>query len=80
MSYQFLNKNSEGKFLDISVLDELKLDNVDISVNEKPAEIISTKDKTIRIKLSDVEVVKVKITSTNNRPTPRFYELRILKD
>jgi len=80
MYYQFSNKNHEGKFLDISVLDELKLDNVDISVNEKPAEIISTKDKTIRIKLSDVEVVKVKITSTNNRPTPRFYELRILKN
>ena len=80
MFYQFFNKNSEGKFLDISVLDELKLDNVNISVNEKPAEIISTKDKTIRIKLSDEEIVKVKITSTNNRPTPRFYELRILKN
>lgn len=80
MFYQFSNKNSEGQFLDISVLDELKLDNVEISVNGKPAEIISTKDKTIRIKLSDEEVVKVKITSTNNRPTPRFYELRILKN
>lgn len=80
MSYQLSNENREGQFLDISVLDELKLDNVDISVNGKPADIISTKDKTIRIKLSDKEIVKVKITSTNNKATPRFYELRILKD
>lgn len=80
MFYQFLNKNTEGEFLDISVLDELKLDNVDISVNGKPAEIVSTKDKTIRIKLSDVEVINVKIISNNGEPTPRFYELRILKD
>ncbi|WP_218648131.1 glycoside hydrolase family 127 protein [Winogradskyella forsetii] len=80
MSYQLSNENREGQFLDISVLDELKLDNVDISVNGKPAEIVSTKGKTIRIKLSDEEIVNVKISSTNNRPTPRFYELRILKD
>jgi hypothetical protein len=80
MFYQFLNKNTEGEYLDISVLDDLKLDNVDIYVNGKPAEIVSTKDKTIRIKLSDIEIVKVKITSTDNKPTPRFYELRILKD
>ncbi|MFI0430972.1 beta-L-arabinofuranosidase domain-containing protein [Mariniflexile sp. HMF6888] len=80
MAYQLSNKNLQGKFLDISVLDELKLDNVEISINEKPAEIISTENKTIRIKLSDMEIVNVKITSTNDRPTPRFYELRILKD
>ena len=80
MYYQLLNKNSEGKFLDITTIDELKLDNVEISINEKPAEIISTENKTIRIKLNGAEIVKVKIASTNDKPTPRFYELRILKD
>ncbi|WP_220628100.1 glycoside hydrolase family 127 protein [Confluentibacter sediminis] len=79
MSYQLSNKNSEGKFLDISALDELKLDAIEISINDQPAEIISTENKTIRIKLRDTEIVNVKITSTNDRPTPRFYELRILK-
>ncbi len=80
MSYQLSNKNLEGKFLDITALDELKLDAIDISINDKPAEIMLTENKTIRIKLSDAEIVNVKITSTNDRPTPRFYELRILKN
>ncbi len=80
MAYQLSNKNLQGKFLDITVLDELKLDNVDITINEKPAEIISAKDKTIRIDIQNIDVVNIKITSNNGRPTPRFYELRILKE
>ncbi len=80
MSYQLSNKNLEGKFLDIIALDELKLDAIEISINEKPTEIISTENKIIRIKLSDEELVNVKIISNNGRPTPRFYELRILKN
>ncbi|MBU3821420.1 glycoside hydrolase family 127 protein [Flavobacteriaceae bacterium XHP0103] len=80
ISYQLSNNNLEGKFLDITVLDELKLDNVEITVNNKPAEIISAENKTIKIGVTDKEVVKVKITSTNERPTPRFYELRIIKE
>jgi uncharacterized protein len=80
ISYQLSNKNLEGKFLDITVLDELKLDNVVISINEKPANIISTKDKTIRISIEKIDVVNLKIASNNDKPTPRFYEIRILKD
>ncbi len=80
MAYQLSNKNLQGKFLDIRTLDDLKLDNVDITINEKPAEIISAKDKTIRIDIQNIDVVNIKITSNNGRPTPRFYELRILKE
>lgn len=80
ISYQLSNKNLEGKFLDITVVDELKLDNVGIFINDKPANIISTKDKTIRIALEKVDVVNLKITSTDDKPTPRFYEIRILKE
>src|SRR5690606_6588582 len=65
ISYQLSNKNNEGKFLDITVLDELKLDNVDISINDKPANIISAENKTIRIRLSNDAIVNVKIASTN---------------
>src|SRR5690606_29405976 len=80
ISYQLSNKNNEGKFLDITVLDELKLDNVNISINDKPANIISAENKTIRIKLSGDDTVNVNIASTDEKPTPRFYELRILKE
>ena len=80
MSYQLSNKNLEGQFLDISALDDIELEDIKISVNEKPAEIISAENKTIRIKLNDVQFVNVKITSVNEKPTPRFYELRILED
>lgn len=80
ISYQLSNKNLEGKFLNITVLDDLNLDNVEITINDKPAEIISAENKTIKISVADKEVVNVKIASTNERPTPRFYELRILKE
>lgn len=80
MSYQLSNKNLEGQFLSITVLDDLNLDNVEITINDKPAEIISAENKTIKIGVADKEVVKVRIASTNERPTPRFYELRILKE
>lgn len=80
MSYQLSNKNLEGEFLDIKALDELKLDSIEISINEKPAEIISTENRSIRIRLGDLEVVNIKITSTNDTPTPKFYEIRILKN
>lgn len=79
MSYQLLNKNQEGQYMDISALNDISLDAIDISVNGKPAEIISTKNKTIRIKLGNTELIAIKISSTNDRPTPRFYELRIVK-
>lgn len=79
MSYQLSNKNLDGQFLDISALNDIQLDSIDISINENPAEIISTQNRTIRIKLGNTEIVNIKISSTNNTPTPRFYELRILK-
>ncbi|WP_419214082.1 beta-L-arabinofuranosidase domain-containing protein [Maribacter sp. X9] len=80
MSYQLLNRNLAGEFLDISALDGIELDAIKISINDKPAEIISAENKTIRIKLNDVEVMNVRITSANEKPSPRFYELRILED
>jgi DUF1680 family protein len=80
ISYQLSNKNLEGKFLDITVVDELKLDNVDISINDKAAKIISKENKTIRINIEKMEVVNLKIASTDDKPTPKFYEIRILKE
>jgi len=79
ISYQMQNKNNQGKFLDISVLDDLKIDKIDILINEKPADIVSVEKKMIRINIDKLEVVDVKITAKEGNSSPRFYQLRIVK-
>lgn len=78
ISYQMQNKNKQGQFLYVNVLDDLK-DNFTILINEKPAEI-SIKDKTIKIKIENLEVVNIKILSKDGSVSPKFYQLRIVKD
>ncbi|GGA83066.1 glycosyl hydrolase [Flavobacterium palustre] len=79
ISYQMLNKNNQGKFLEISVLDDLKINKIDILINEKPADIVSVEKKMIRINIDKLEVVDVKITAKEGNSSPRFYQLRIVK-
>jgi DUF1680 family protein len=79
ISYQMLNKNKAGQFLYISVLDELKTDNITILINEKPAEIVVEKN-TIKIKVDKLEVVNIKILSKDTKESPRFYQLRIIEN
>jgi DUF1680 family protein len=78
ISYQMLNKNKQGKFLYVSFLDNLK-DNFTIVINEKPA-AFSIENKTIKIKVDHLEVVNIKILSKEGSESPRFYQLRIVKD
>lgn len=42
-----VNKNLEGKFIEISFLGDFKIDNLDVFINEKFMEIIVKKDKII---------------------------------
>jgi len=79
ISYQMLNKNKAGQFLYITVLDQLKTDDFMILINEKPAEI-STENNAIKIKVDKLDVVNVKILSKNGKESPKFYQLRIVKD
>ena len=79
MSYQLSNHTLEGQFLDIAALDDVKLENIEITINDEPAEIHSTENGTIRILLKDSQIINVKISARNEKPTPRFYELRIVK-
>jgi len=79
ISYQMLNKNKAGQFLYITVLDQLKTDDFMILINEKPAEI-STENNAIKIKVDKLDVVSVKILSKNGKESPKFYQLRIVKD
>ncbi|HSD06737.1 glycoside hydrolase family 127 protein [Flavobacterium sp.] len=78
--YQMLNKNTQGKFLDISVLDEVKMNDIAIFINEKPADVIGVEKKSIRINIDKIEVVNIKITAKNGNASPKFYQLRIIKN
>ncbi|QSB26342.1 glycoside hydrolase family 127 protein [Flavobacterium sp. CLA17] len=80
ISYQLLNKNKLGNFLDITVLEELKMDNISILINEKPAQIVAAENKVIRLNINKMEVVNIKIIAKNLINSPMFYQLRIVND
>jgi DUF1680 family protein len=79
ISYQMLNKNLEGKAIEISFLGEFKVDNLEVLINEKPVEIISKNDKTIRFKIDPVELVNLKIKSKDGSRTSKLHQIRIVK-
>ncbi|WP_262511878.1 glycoside hydrolase family 127 protein [Runella aurantiaca] len=80
ISYQLQNKDLAGKSLEIHFSGNLKTDDVGILINDQPAKIITVKDKFIIIKADDKETVNVKISSENGKPTPRFHQIRIVKE
>jgi DUF1680 family protein len=80
ISYQLLNKNKSGKYLDISCTDDSKTDKITILINEKPAPIISTANKTIRLNVEKMEVVNITIKSNDGSNSPKFHQFRILKE
>jgi DUF1680 family protein len=80
ISYQLLNKNNSGKYLDISCTDDSKTDKITILINEKPAPILSTANKTIRLNVEKMEVINITIKSTDGSNSPKFHQFRILKE
>lgn len=80
ISYQLSNKNKLGKVLIISTLDDFKLENISIIINEKPIENVSKENKTIQIKNLDSEKISIKVSAKNNVPSPRFTEFRVVTD
>ena len=79
ISYQMVNKNLEGKFIEISFLGDFKTDNLDVFINEKPAEIIAKKDKIIQFKLDNTQIINLKIKSKDGKKTSKIYQIRIVK-
>ena len=79
ISYQLQNKNGAGKFLEISTLDAIDTKKFEIVINDVVAEIISIENKTVKIKLPKTENIQLKISTKDKMPTPRFYQIRILK-
>ncbi|QSW90184.1 glycoside hydrolase family 127 protein [Flavobacterium endoglycinae] len=80
ISYQMLNKNKKGQFLQIIVLDEFNSNNSTILINEKPALIIASDKKTIKIKIENSEVLNIKIVAKEGKTSPKFAQLRIVTD
>ena len=79
ISYQLQNKKNAGEFLEISVLDDLKLENIIILINEKPVDIVSSENKIIRINVKKLETVNLKIMAKEGKLSPKFYQIRIVK-
>lgn len=80
ISYQLLNKNKAGKYLDIICTGDFKTDNITILINEKPASIIATANKTIRLNVEMIEMVNITIKSNDGSNSPKFHQFRILKE
>lgn len=78
ISYQLQNRNNAGKYLDISVLDDFKAENIEFLINESLTEIISFENKIIRLKIPSSELLNLKIISKNKAPTPRFSQIRLV--
>ena len=80
ISYQLSNKNKQGKLLIINTLDDFKLENISIVINDKAIENISKENKIIQIKDLDSEKISIKISTKNNVLSPRFTEFRVVTD
>jgi DUF1680 family protein len=80
ISYQLLNKNKSGKYLDISCTAEFKTDKITILINDKPAQIISSANKTIRLNVENIEIVNITIKSNDGSNSPKFHQFRIIKE
>lgn len=80
ISYQMINKNKSGKYIDISVLDKIEPNKFDITINAKPAEVVSLEEKSIRLNISKQEVFAIKITAKDGKISPKFYQLRMVKN
>ncbi|MHC0439679.1 beta-L-arabinofuranosidase domain-containing protein [Flavobacterium sp. 3-210] len=79
ISYQMVNKNLEGKFIEISFLGDFKTDNLDVFINEKPAAIVVKKDKIIQFKLDNTQIIDLKIKSKDGKKTSKISQIRIVK-
>ncbi|MGO4771700.1 beta-L-arabinofuranosidase domain-containing protein [Flavobacterium sp. W22_SRS_FK3] len=80
ISYQLVNKKKSGKLLEISTIDNFKIDTITILINEKPANIVSLENKVMSLNVDNIEEINIKITAKTTRNSPKFYQLRILKN
>jgi len=78
IAYQLQNKGQEGKFIEITALDNLEPQNVAIYINDAQADTPATQGKIIRLNVDPKEVIRVKIVAQNGKSTPRIHQIRLL--
>lgn len=78
ITYQLQNKNRTGKYIIIRALEDIKPETMSFLINEKPAEILSSEGKTIRLRANDNEVITVKIMAQSGTNTARINQIRLL--
>ncbi|MEO8254942.1 MAG: beta-L-arabinofuranosidase domain-containing protein, partial [Flavobacterium sp.] len=79
ISYKLQNKNKAGKYIEISTIDAVDTKKFEVLINDFVAEISSVEKNAIRIKTPNSESINLKIVAKDKMPTPRFYQIRILK-
>ncbi len=78
IAYQLQNKNRAGKYVDIQALDDIKLNNLTLLINDKPAEVLSAEGKMIRLKVTGDEAFTLRIVANKGINTPRFNQIRLV--
>ena len=78
ITYQLQNKNQAGKYIDLYMLDDIRPVNVRFLINEKPVEVVSVGEKTIRLNTVGDEVMVLTIVAIDGTNTPRFNQIRVL--
>ncbi len=79
ISYELRNKNLEGKYIEISALDNFKKENIQFQINGNIVEITSFGTKTMKFKLPETEAIKLKIIALQSVSTPKINAIRLLK-
>ena len=81
ISYQLTNKNLEGKYIEIVILDKFKQENLSFLLNEKPLEIVSNDNKIIKLKIPEIENSSkdfvLKVSANNGVYSPRIHQIRL---
>ncbi len=78
ISYKLSNKNKKGNIIEISALDEIKIENISIFINQNEVTNLAIEKNKLTISMDDLpEEIQIKIQSKQNKFSPRFTEIRL---
>jgi hypothetical protein len=78
ISYILSNKNRKGNIIEISTLDEIKMEKISIFINQNEVTNLTIEKNKLTIPLGNLpEEIQIKIQSKQNQFSPRFTEIRL---